>query len=130
MSELEDRFTLQAQPRELALFGDSISYTPAGASAKTISAVILKDTLKTVFDTGTSVLNYDLMEIYISSRNNTEGQVTVKVRGKDGVAGTSNGDSLVISSVTWYVRKLLNSSEAGMHKLLISTTGGPIQGLD
>jgi hypothetical protein len=128
-STFETRFKQIAVQNELSTFGENVTYTPAGGSAKTIKAIINKDTLESTFNTGTSLKNFDILEVFISARSNTEGQVTVSVRNKDAVVGVSNGDTIVINSVTYYVRKIISNNEAGLHKLLVSTTGGLIEGL-
>jgi hypothetical protein len=115
-STFEDRFKLQAINSELLLLGESISYTPNGSSLKTITALILHDTYQTIHESGNSTQDYDVIEMQISSRNNTEGHVTPLLWGRDGT-----GDVIAWDSKTWYVRDILEKNVAGMHRLVLAT---------
>ena len=122
MSQFDDLMAA-ATPMFLTVFGDTITYTPAGGAAKNIKAAIETGVDQNLLE-GNVDLQFNGKTIHISARNNTEGQVTVKVRGD---ADDGGGDTVLLpgSATVWYVMKILRT-DAGFHDLLIVDNAGAI----
>ena len=107
----------------LAQFGIDIQYTPAGGTVRTIRGVLEPPNEDNIRE-GNVELQYTFRQLWISSRNNTEGVTAPKQRGKSGGLG---GDTLTIEggATTWYVQGV-DSSEPGMHRLEIVDNSGAI----
>ena len=117
-----------ANPAFHTTFGVLVVYTPLGGSAipgtpRTIQGIVEPPNADNIRE-GNVALQYTQRSIWISSRNDTEGVVTPKVRGDVDDGG---GDTLTIDgdSTVWYVMGV-DSSEPGMHRLDLVDNDGAI----
>lgn len=108
----------RATPSFLDVFAETVTYRAENDSDndKEIEATVEREQLEVVSEQGDEY-PYQTMPVWISSRNDTEGQQTVNVWHED---GTGAGDAIIIGSTTWYVRKRLGDAVGGMHHLLLS----------
>ena len=117
-SNFETMFAAAAVPQELELFGEDVTYTPAAGGAKTIKAIIQRESRAGEYD-GQEVNEINSMVIRISARNNTEGHVAVKE-----VESGQEPDEVTFDGNVWIVqRKLSAGPVAGMWRLLLQDAG-------
>lgn len=101
----------------LSQFGVTATYTPEGGAGKSIQVIVEDPGQELPFPTDVN-LKYREMRVQLSSRNDTEGQISVKRLGVDGGAG----DTLSIGSETWYVVGLERDGAregTGLHTLVV-----------
>src|SRR3990167_9877217 len=88
--------------------GEDISYTPQGGVAKTIKAIVQRETRVRV-SMNSQDLDHDEMQVQIRGDSDTLGETTPKEFGEEG----NTGDSFTVSGETWYVAELLNRKPVG-----------------
>lgn len=110
-------------PAFLSAFGVSATYRPLGDSGndKSITAIIVKEQITTVYDTRMGEESYKLVPIHFSSRSNTEGHVAPTEYAED---IETTGDQIVIGSDTWYLKQLQvdGRESGGIHEALFAST--------
>lgn len=97
-----------------------ISYTPQGGVARPINCIVDEAAVEEVFETATDELDYDILAIWVSATDDTNGIVSPAEMGRPGA-----GDTLVMAGKTYWVRKINNRAViagTGMHLLLISSS--------
>ena len=110
-SEFDTAFAA-AVPTFLARFGETVSYTPVGGDARSISAMIDGDRYS-LHETGQATTECKSIEIEISSRNDTEDVVAPNY-----LAHGQRADSFTWQGETWYVIAPRNLGEIGTHRIL------------
>lgn len=109
-----DQVMAAAVPQELATFGEDVTYTPVTGGAKTIKAIVQRESRQGEYGGGETNETNSII-IRISARNDTEGQVTVNE-----VESGNAPDTVTIDGKIWIVqRKLSAGANAGTHKLLL-----------
>lgn len=112
-SDFETVFAAQFNPAGLARFAETGTYTQAGASSKSVSLVILRETRQRRFDESGAVLR-DEIEFYLASAD-----VATPI---DVAAASGSGvDSLPIDGTTFYVVEVMERGVAGWHRLRAAT---------
>jgi hypothetical protein len=104
-------------------FAVEITYTPQGGTPKTIKAIVTEGQ-DTELYTGTTVFDFIVTEILISSIDNTDGHVAPLETGRTGAGDKVN---LPVHSDDFYVKKILEDgldAATHMHRLLIANTAG------
>jgi hypothetical protein len=99
-------------PTFLAEFGEALSFTPAGASAHTVQAIVYRESRAQVFNEGNAVKDYDVLDVTLSARSEIEGRVSPLVWVRN-----TTGDTLTVDGETWYVREIMEHNVGGLHKL-------------
>ena len=95
-------------PTFMGFQGEDISYTPQGGVAKTIKAIVQRETRPRV-SMNSQELDHDEMQVQIRGDSDTLGETTPKEFGEEG----NTGDSFTVSGETWYVAELLNRKPVG-----------------
>jgi hypothetical protein len=100
---------------QLADFGEDVTYRPLGSTPnqKTIKALVHDETRQSI-NAGSSAQSFEQLEVSISARSDSEGQVSVT----DAHAGVCD-QIASLRSKTWYVIHLVQDGVAGMHRLLL-----------
>lgn len=103
----------------LEALGDvtAITVTPAGGVARTIKAIVLRETRTEEYVERLANM-YNTLEICISARNDTEGMLTPKE-----LTRTQAPDVFVIDGYTWILLRVLERNNAGMHRLKLMDQG-------
>ncbi len=101
-------------------------YTVGDATGTAMNFIVSMDSWKSVFDTGTSEINFNLMKVLIS-RDDLTSQPSEQGCG-------TVGDTLIFDdflSTTWHVREVGSSADysGSYYDILIADYSGPINGV-
>jgi len=103
-STFDTQFATSAAPELMASFGETVSYTAAGAEAKNITGIFSEDADAMAYqDDERGVLRVGVLKIYTDTTL--------------GIASPAEGDAVSIRGETWYVQG--KPSTATMHTLAI-----------
>lgn len=117
-SRFETAFAESTVASSLFQHGEDVSYTPSGGNAKTIKAIIERESRDDAGYGGASENMGNTCVIHISARSNSEGQVSVTELDRD-----TAPDTVTFDTLTWIVQRKLTPTLAGMHTLLVMDKG-------
>jgi hypothetical protein len=112
-SSFETAFAAQFNPSALVQFAEAVTYTPAGATAKSVQCVVLRESRSRIFDES-GAFRREEIEVYVSTAD-----VTTPI---DVAAASGSGvDALSIDSTTFYAVEVVERTVAGWHRLRCAT---------
>lgn len=116
-SRFETAYAASAVAGELFQHGEDVTYTPSGGDAKTIKAIIERESREGEYG-GEPENAMNTIIIHISARSNTEGQISVTEMTR-----STAPDTVQFDSKTWIVQRQMTPTLAGMHTLLVFDKG-------
>jgi hypothetical protein len=117
-SRFETAFAESTVGQHLFQHGEDVTYTPSAGIGKTIKAIIERENRDDAGYGGSTENMFNMITIHISSRSNSEGQVTVTELDRSNAP-----DTVAFDGNTWIVQRQLTPTLAGMHSLLLMDKG-------